>query len=81
MEKDEVYPSGWKHRLFFGSRNSRDKRAKVDQGSMEHQVIEEQQQESDKLRQKQQLSEVERRMQLLEQRLIEPPGRRSDSTS
>ena len=30
MDKDEVYPSGWKHRKFFGSRNVKDKRTKED---------------------------------------------------
>ena len=29
MEKDEVYPAGWKHRTFFGSRNSREKKARM----------------------------------------------------
>ena len=45
MEKDEVYPVGWKHRMFFGSRNSRDKKARIDQvDSVEQQVLREQQQ-------------------------------------
>ena len=48
---------------------------------MEHQVIQEQQQESDKLRQKEQLSEVDKKIQMLEKRLIEPPSPRPNSTS
>ena len=81
MERDEVYPAGWKHRTFFGSRNVRDKRTKLDQGSIEHQVLQEQQKESEKLRQEQQLSEAEKKIQQLEKRLTEPPVTGSNSTS
>ena len=81
MERDEVYPAGWKHRTFFGSGDVRDKRTKLDQGSIEHQVLQEQQTESEKLRQEQQLSEAEKKIQQLEKRLTEPPVTGSNSTS
>ena len=47
MEKDEVYPAGWKHRTFFGGRNAREKRPRIDQsGSIEQQVLMEQQRQA-----------------------------------
>ena len=48
MEKDEVYPTGWRHRAFYGSRNSRDKKARLDPaGGIEQQVLLEQQKKQD----------------------------------
>ena len=45
MEKDEVYPTGWKHRTFFGSRNAREIRPRTDLNSMEQQVLREEQEQ------------------------------------
>jgi hypothetical protein len=50
MEKDDVYPRGWRHRKFFGSRNTKEKRTGVDsQDSMEQQVLRERQTELENL--------------------------------
>ena len=50
MEKDDVYPTGWRHRKFFGSRNTKEKRTRVDsQNSMEQQVLRERQTELENL--------------------------------
>ena len=71
MEKDEVYPAGWKHRTFFGSRNTKEKRPRLDQANgIEQQVLNEQQQEAEKAKHMNHLDvDVERRNQLLEDRM------------
>ena len=71
MEKDEVYPAGWKHRTFFGSRNTKEKRPRLDQANgIEQQVLNEQQQEAEKAKHVNHLDvDVERRNQLLEDRM------------
>ena len=46
MEKDDVYPAGWKHRKFFAPRNDKDKKPRTKkQDSIEQQVLREQQTE------------------------------------
>ena len=75
MENDAVYPSGWKHRTFFGSRNGKDKKPRVDSGdSMEQQVLMEQELGADMVRQDRQRREEERKVQQLEQRMSGPAG-------
>jgi hypothetical protein len=87
MEKDEVYPAGWKHMTFFGGRNARDKRPRLDQGSMEQQVLMEQKSEAERLQQEtqaMQISQEEQRLQQLERRMTDPTGTQStglDSTA
>ena len=50
MEKDEVYPSCWKHRRFFVSRNAKDKKATPEnQKSLGDQVLKERQLELENL--------------------------------
>ena len=62
MEKDEVYPSGWKHRRFFVSRNAKDKKATPEnQKSLGDQVLKERQLELENL-----LKEQEEERQALE---------------
>ena len=78
MEKDEVYPTGWKHRTFFGSRNAREKRPRTDPNSMEQQVLREHQ-EQQLLEEQQQVEmqhqQSELRIQNLESRMRGgPPG-------
>ena len=43
MEKDEMYPPGWRHRKFFGSRKRVEKKARTENNSMETLVIQEEQ--------------------------------------
>ena len=85
MEKDEVYPSGWKHRTFFGSRNARDKKPRIDLGSMEQQVLMEQQRDVEKLQQQEEdrlqqqedkrlKQQEEEKLQQLEDRMRGPLG-------
>ena len=70
MEKDNVYPAGWKHRPFFGSRNTRDKKPRVDQGNnVEQQVLMEQEQQD--LREKEQ-SDRQEKLVRLESRMTNP---------
>ena len=70
MEKDEVYPAGWKHRTFFGSRNARDKRPRMDQAnSVEQQVLQEQHREVERLQQQADTEALQRRTQQLEDRM------------
>ena len=69
MEKDEVYPTGWRHRAFYGSRNSRDKKARLDPaGGIEQQVLLEQQKKQDQhhLDLQQQSMQVEQQHQELQ---------------
>ena len=71
MEKDEVYPSGWKHRRFFVSRNAKDKNATPDnQKTLGDQVLKERQLELENLLKEQ---EEERQAGSFE---TEPKGRR-----
>ena len=50
MEKDEVYPSCWKHRRFFVSSNAKDKKATPEnQKSLGDQVLKERQLELENL--------------------------------
>ena len=39
MEKDEMYPLGWRHRKFFGGRRRVEKKARTENNSMETLVI------------------------------------------
>ena len=81
MEKDEVYPTGWKHRTFFGSRNAREKRPRTDPNSMEQQVLREHQEQQLVVEQQQvdvQQQQSELRIQNLESRMRgEPLGSQS----
>ena len=73
MEKDEVYPAGWKHRAFFGSRNSKDKKPRLDpRKSVEQQVLMEQQMEADRQLQQEQRVAMQKRLELLESRMRNP---------
>ena len=58
MEKDEMYPAGWKHRTFFGARNAREKKPRMEVGSIEQQVLMEQQKEAEKMELEKQDREV-----------------------
>ena len=54
MEKDDIYPTGWMHRKFFGSRNAKDKKTASDnQNNIEEQVLKERQLELENLVKKQ----------------------------
>ena len=73
MEKDEVYPAGWKHRAFFGSRNSKDKKPRIDQEkTMEQQVLLEQQQREAEQKQEQEKAAMHQRLEQLESRMRDP---------
>ena len=85
MENDEVYPTGWKHRTFFGGRNAKDKdkRPRLDPGSMEQQVIMEQQREADRLQQDEQAKQKseEEKMIQLERRMTGTSGNGDDDSA
>ena len=73
MEKDEVHPSGWKHRIFFGARNGRDKKPRLDQGSsIEQQVLQEQHREAERQQQVEERAAMQQRMDQLESRMRNP---------
>ena len=73
MEKDEVYPAGWKHRAFFGSRNSKDKKPRLDQeNSVEQEVLREQQRDAEQLKQEEQRLAMQQRLEQLEGRMRNP---------
>ena len=67
MDKDEVYPSGWKHRKFFGSRNAKDKKStEENQNSPGDQVLREREREVEILVKKQE--EERQALQVLTQK-------------
>ena len=75
MEKDEVYPGGWKHRTFFGSRSSKDKKPRLDQGNnIEQQVLAEQQKEAERLHHQEERKAMQLRIDLLEGRITNSTG-------
>ena len=75
MEKDDVYPGGWKHRTFFGSRNAKDKKPRLDSGTdMEQQVLLEQQKDAEKLLQQDQGTDLLTKVQQLESRMTSSMG-------
>ena len=75
MEKDEVYPGGWKHRTFFGSRSSKDKKPRLDQGTnIEQQVLSEQQKEADRLHHQEERKAMQLRIDQLEGRMTNSAG-------
>ena len=75
MERDDVYPGGWKHRTFFCSRNSRGKKSRLDSASnIEQQVLQEQQRETERQLQLQQDTDLSTKMQLLESRMTNSTG-------
>ena len=75
MERDDVYPGGWKHRTFFSSRNSRGKKPRLDSASnIEQQVLQEQQRETERQLQLQQDTDLSTKMQLLESRMTNSTG-------
>ena len=75
MEKDEVYPGGWKHRTFFGSRSSKDKKPRLDQGNnIEQQVLAEQQKEAERLHHQEERKAMQLRIDLLEGRMTNSTG-------
>ena len=75
MEKDEVYPVGWKHRIFFGSRNSRDKKLRIDQvNSVEQQVLREQQQQAEQAQYEEESQAMQQRLEKLEGRMRNSAG-------
>ena len=49
MEKDDMYPSGWQHRKFFGSRKGKDKKARVDEDPLVQQTLQLQQQQREQV--------------------------------
>ena len=54
MEKDEVYPTGWRHRKFFGSRNTKQRRTSSDNpNNLADQILKDRQLELQNLVQKQ----------------------------
>ena len=72
MEKDEVYPSGWRHRKFFGSRNFKDKNKKPrldETDSVEKQVLAEQEIEANLTTQQEQRAALQLRLEQLESRM------------
>ena len=70
LEKDEVYPGGWRHRAFFGSRSSKDKKPRLDQGAnVEQQVLLEQQQEADPVHHEEGRAALKLRIEQLESRM------------
>ena len=73
MERDDVYPGGWKHRTFYNSRNSKDKKPRLDQGdSIEQQVLQEQERETARQLQLQKETALNTRLQQLESRMTNP---------
>ena len=74
MEKDDVYPAGWKHRSFFGSRNSKDKKPRIDQGNnVEQQVLREQEERTaQQTKQQEEQLALQKRMDQLEGRMTNP---------
>ena len=81
MEKDEVYLSGWRHRKFFGSRNSKDKKLKLDQGlDVEQQVLIEQQKEADQLLKEEEKEALLLKIQQLESRMTNSTGNQVQSS-
>ena len=77
MEKDEVYPNGWRHRKFFGSRNFKDKNKKPrldENDSIEQQVLAEQESESNLNSQKEERAALQLRLEQLESRMKNSTG-------
>ena len=73
MEKNECYPAGWKHKIFFGSRNKQNKKPRIDQeSSMEQQVLREQQMNAEQVQQQEKREAEQQRLELLESRMRNP---------
>jgi hypothetical protein len=82
MEMDEMYPMGWKHRKFFGTRKSNAKKARTDNDSetVVEQALKQQERERTMMEQRQ---EEERNRLINEQRNLEAqqPGHGVSSMS
>ena len=76
MEKDEVYPTGWRHRKFFGSRNTKQRRTSADnqnQNGLGDQILRDRQLELENLVQKQE--EERQALEILSQKQKEEESR------
>jgi hypothetical protein len=73
IEKNEVYPAGWKRRTFFGSRTKQDKKPRIEQEiSVEQQVLTEQHINAEQLQQEEKRQAEKQRLELLESRMKNP---------